>query len=53
MSPNSPPAVHLSELSSEVLLLRSLGFHDIPKFGWLDPPHPEPYLQALGDLKVM
>ncbi|KAH6969315.1 P-loop containing nucleoside triphosphate hydrolase protein [Fusarium avenaceum] len=46
MTPNTPPAVHLSELSSEVLLLKSLGFHDIPKFDWLDPPHPEPYLRA-------
>lgn len=53
MSPNTPPAIHLSELSSEVLRLKSLGFEDIPKFDWLDPPHPEPYLRAISDLRVM
>ncbi|KAG5665478.1 hypothetical protein KAF25_009603 [Fusarium avenaceum] len=53
MSPNTTPAIHLSELSSEILLLKSLGFKDIPKFDWLDPPQPEPYLRAVGNLRDM
>ncbi|WZH43026.1 pre-mrna splicing factor rna helicase [Fusarium acuminatum] len=53
MSPATPPAIHLSELSGEVLRLKSLGFEDIHKFDWLDPLHPEPYLRAISDLRVM
>jgi HrpA-like RNA helicase len=43
----------MSEVSGEVLLLKSLGFEDIPKFDWIDPPHPEAYLRAIGDLRDM
>ncbi|KAM0262374.1 hypothetical protein ACHAPA_009270 [Fusarium lateritium] len=50
MVANTPPGIHMSEVSGEVLRLKSLGYEDIPKFDWIDPPHPEAYLRAIGDL---
>ncbi|KAF4490400.1 pre-mRNA splicing factor ATP-dependent RNA helicase PRP43 [Fusarium agapanthi] len=51
MIPNTPPSIHLNEVSGEVLLLKSLSYEDVPNFDWLDPPHPETYLRAIGDLR--
>ncbi|KAM0226088.1 hypothetical protein ACHAQD_001052 [Fusarium lateritium] len=53
MVANTPPGIHMSEVSGEVLRLKSLGYEDIPKFDWIDPPHPEAYLRAIGDLNDM
>ncbi|KAJ3544490.1 hypothetical protein NM208_g3021 [Fusarium decemcellulare] len=53
MSKHTPPGVHMGEVSGVVLRLKSLGFHDVTRFDWFDPPHPEAYLRAIGDLEAL
>ncbi|KAF4465430.1 pre-mrna splicing factor rna helicase [Fusarium albosuccineum] len=53
MSKHTPPGVHMREVSGVVLRLKSLGFHDVTRFDWFDPPHPEAYLRAIGDLEAL
>lgn len=37
----------------QVLLRKALGFQNVPQFDWIDSPHPETYLRAIGELKGM
>ncbi|SCV47523.1 probable ATP-binding protein PRP16 [Fusarium fujikuroi] len=53
MTSNSPAGIHMSDVSGQVLLLKSLGFQNVPQFDWNDSPHFEAYLRAIGELKDM
>ncbi|RKL44228.1 hypothetical protein BFJ72_g3961 [Fusarium proliferatum] len=53
MTSNSPAGIHMSDVSGQVLLFKSLGFQNVPQFDWIDSPHPEAYLRAIGELKDM
>ncbi|SCN65422.1 probable ATP-binding protein PRP16 [Fusarium fujikuroi] len=53
MTSNSPAGIHMSDVSGQVLLLKSLGFQNVPQFDWNGSPHFEAYLRAIGELKDM
>ncbi|KAM0559867.1 hypothetical protein ACHAPJ_003815 [Fusarium lateritium] len=53
MPVHAPPGICTEEISGEVLRLKSLGFSNVTRFDWLDPPHPEAYLRAIGELEVL
>ncbi|KPM43385.1 hypothetical protein AK830_g3198 [Neonectria ditissima] len=42
-----PPGILESEITSEILLLMNMGFHDVSKFDFIDCPHPEVYLRSI------
>ncbi|KAM0559863.1 hypothetical protein ACHAPJ_003811 [Fusarium lateritium] len=51
MEPNTPPGIHMQEVSGQILTVKALGYHDVTGFDWIDPPHPESYLRAIGELR--
>ncbi|KAF4949796.1 hypothetical protein FSARC_13399 [Fusarium sarcochroum] len=51
MEPNTPPGILMHDVSGDILMVKALGYHDVVRFDWIDPPHPESYLRAIGELR--
>ncbi|KAJ4264484.1 hypothetical protein NW762_005684 [Fusarium torreyae] len=51
MESNTLPGIHMQEVSGQILTVKALGYHDVARFDWIDPPHPESYLRAIGELR--
>ncbi|KAG5751216.1 hypothetical protein H9Q72_009333 [Fusarium xylarioides] len=50
MLAHATPDLHNESLTHTFLRLKCLGFDNIPRFDFLDAPHPEMYLRAIGEL---
>lgn len=42
-----------SDMASQILQLKAMGFDDVARFDFIDPPHPEILLNGLQDLIFM
>ncbi|EEU40439.1 uncharacterized protein NECHADRAFT_76709 [Fusarium vanettenii 77-13-4] len=51
--PNNHLAIHASEMTREILMLKSCGYHEISKFNFVDRPHTETILRALAELRAL
>ncbi|KAL2692094.1 hypothetical protein Neosp_002499 [[Neocosmospora] mangrovei] len=51
--PNNHLAIHASEMTREILMLKSCGYHEIAKFNFVDRPHAETILRALAELRAL
>jgi pre-mRNA-splicing factor ATP-dependent RNA helicase DHX16 len=47
MDDNTTPEIQRTNLANVVLLLKSLGIHDLVNFDFMDPPPAEALLRAL------
>ena len=50
---NAMPEIQRSNLNSVVLLLKSLGIHDLVNFDFLDPPPPDTLIKSLETLYAL
>ncbi|KAI7766069.1 hypothetical protein LZL87_001182 [Fusarium oxysporum] len=53
MQPSNQPAILESDMASHILQLKAMGFDDVARFDFIDPPHPEILLNGLQDLIFM
>ncbi|KAI8686120.1 Helicase ATP-binding domain-containing protein [Fusarium keratoplasticum] len=51
--PNNHLAIHASEMTREVLVLKCCGYHKISEFNFVDRPHAETMLRALAELRAL
>jgi HrpA-like RNA helicase len=51
--PSSIPGILSQGITAEILLLKYMGHNDVAKFDFIEKPHPEVYLSALGELNDM
>jgi hypothetical protein len=52
MDDNTTPEIQRTNLANVVLLLKSLGIHDLVNFDFMDPPPAEALLRALEQVGV-
>ena len=53
MDDNTVPEIQRTNLANVVLLLKSLGIHDLVNFDFMDPPPAEALLRALEQLYAL
>lgn len=53
MEPDTVPEIQRTNLSNVVLMLKSLGIHDLVNFDFMDPPPAEALLRALEQLYAL
>ncbi|SCO82032.1 uncharacterized protein FRV6_06245 [Fusarium oxysporum] len=53
MRPSNQPQILESDMASHILQLKAMGFDDVARFDFIDPPHPEILLNGLQDLIFM
>ncbi|KAH7177706.1 P-loop containing nucleoside triphosphate hydrolase protein [Fusarium sp. MPI-SDFR-AT-0072] len=53
MRPSNQPAILESDMASHILQLKAMGFDDVARFDFIDPPHPEILFNGLQDLIFM
>lgn len=51
MDDNTTPEIQRTNLANVVLLLKSLGIHDLVNFDFMDPPPAEALLRALEQVR--
>ncbi|KAF7543821.1 hypothetical protein G7Z17_g10425 [Cylindrodendrum hubeiense] len=51
--PTSIPGIFQSEIMSEILLLKTMGYNAVGRFDFITPPHTEVYLRGLQDLVAL
>lgn len=48
-----PPGILENDITSEILMLKSMGYNGVGRFDFLTPPHPEVYLRGLEELGIL
>ncbi|KAL6404864.1 putative pre-mrna splicing factor rna helicase protein [Ilyonectria robusta] len=51
--PNTIPGILDNEITSEILLLKTIGYHNVAKFDFIDHPHRETFFRGLQDLRAL
>jgi pre-mRNA-splicing factor ATP-dependent RNA helicase DHX16 len=51
MDDNTTPEIQRTNLANVVLMLKSLGIHDLVNFDFMDPPPAEALLRALEQVR--
>ncbi|KAF7539365.1 hypothetical protein G7Z17_g12431 [Cylindrodendrum hubeiense] len=51
--PPAPPGILENEITSEILMLKNMGYNAVGRFDFVTPPHPEVYLRGLEDLRAL